>query len=129
MTTIRSCVVGGLLVAIGVAGLAVAKANCTKGCRTFHTAVGETVINGIQGNYCLVFPFDDRGGDVLNFEPSDLVNEIFIRREEWCDAYDDFHCFSICMLNVPYKAAEPNDGNKLGGRMVWRYLCVTDETE
>lgn len=129
MTTIRSCVVGGLLVAIGVAGLAVAKANCTKGCRTFHTAVGETVINGIQGNYCLVFPDAIRGGFVYGVEPSALVNDIFTSELDDCHAYEEFDCWTQCVRIIPYEADEPHNQHSVGNRTIWRYGCTEDSGE
>ena len=131
MTTIRSCVVGGLVVAMGIAGIAVAKAGCTLGCRYFHVAIGETVINGIQGNYCLVFPNNDRGGEVFGTDPSTLVNDILHgSKYEKCDAYDEHDCWTQCSrINVPYEADEPHNGNTVGDRSVWRYFCIEDSAE
>ncbi len=125
MTTIRSWVACGLVVAMGVAGIAVAKAGCTLGCRYFEVAIEATVINGIARDYCLIFDDAGRGGFVYGVEPSALVNNIFTCELDDCVAYKEFDCHPDLVRIVPYEAGVPPQYEEsVGGRSVWRYSCI-----
>jgi len=130
MSTIRRWIVGGLVVAMGVAGIAVAKAGCTKGCRYFEAAVGEITFNGITKDYCMVFDDSGRGGFVYGTVPSVLVNDDFNCEMDPCVVYKEFDCNSDCVRIAPYVVGVPPQYEiKLGDTSVWRYPCIEGSDE